>query len=243
MARIISATSAYENLEEGRYLGVCYKIIDQGTILESFQGGAPAPKLKVRIGFEIIDTLDLDGAPTGENIRMADGRPFVIDYQYTNSLNEKARLCKDLVSWRGRNFTPEEQEGFDMANLFGKSVNIEVGLTSGGNPKITGLFKPNGGVQSMDTINEITDFELETYLDEFRDKSSDASKKMCDIWEGMTAWMQDEIKTSLEYVDVMRKFDEKPNGVEGLAAIANKRPNEKVVNKDDENFIDDDIPF
>jgi len=124
-----------------------------------------------------------------------------------------------------------------------QSVNIEVGLTSGGNPKITGLFKPNGGVQSMDTINEITDFELETYLDEFRDKSSDASKKMCDIWEGMTAWMQDEIKTSLEYVDVMRKFDEKPNGVEGLAAIANKRPNEKVVNQDDEKFIDDDIPF
>ena len=66
---------------------------------------------------------------------------------------------------------------------------------------------------------------------------------MCDIWEGMTPWMQDEIKTSLEYVDVMRKFEEKPNGVEGLAAIANKRTNEKVVNQDDEKFIDDDIPF
>ncbi len=43
--------------------------------------------------------------------------PHRVDRKYTQSLNEKASLCQDLESWRGRQFTPEEKAGFETETL------------------------------------------------------------------------------------------------------------------------------
>ncbi len=51
--------------------------------------------------------------------KMTDNRPFMISKNYTISLNEKANLRKDLESWRGRPFTAEELDGFDLEKLKG----------------------------------------------------------------------------------------------------------------------------
>lgn len=52
--------------------------------------------------------------------------PMVISKRYTNSLFEKANLRIDLESWRGRKFTDEELEGFDVLNVLGKACMLSV---------------------------------------------------------------------------------------------------------------------
>ncbi len=50
---------------------------------------------------------------------MSDGKPYLLQKQYTLSLNEKATLRKDLESWRGRPFTEDEADAFDLEKLLG----------------------------------------------------------------------------------------------------------------------------
>jgi hypothetical protein len=52
--------------------------------------------------------------------------PRVISKKYTLSLGEKANLRKDLQSWRGRAFTMEELEGFDLVNVLEKNCMLQI---------------------------------------------------------------------------------------------------------------------
>ena len=53
-----------------------------------------------------------------------------------------------------KKFTDEELKGFDLTNILGCTCEIEVELTSGGNPKVTAVYHPEGGVQKIATVNE-----------------------------------------------------------------------------------------
>jgi hypothetical protein len=53
-------------------------------------------------------------------------RRFTVSRKYTNSLNEKATLSKDLESWRGKPFTKEERGGFDVEKLIGAPAMVNV---------------------------------------------------------------------------------------------------------------------
>jgi len=46
--------------------------------------------------------------------------------QYTLSLNEKANLRKDLESWRGKPFTAEQIDGFDIKAVLGQSCQLQI---------------------------------------------------------------------------------------------------------------------
>ena len=63
---------------------------------------------------------------------MSDGRPFAISKRYTLSTHTKSTLRKDLESWRGRAFTPEEEEAFDVANVCGAYCLLNVTHNQGG---------------------------------------------------------------------------------------------------------------
>lgn len=52
--------------------------------------------------------------------------PMSIGATYTLSLNERANLRKFLEAWRGKQFTKEELEGFELTNLLGKPVMLIV---------------------------------------------------------------------------------------------------------------------
>lgn len=57
---------------------------------------------------------------------MEDGRPFQVTKRYTASLHEKANLRKELESWRGRAFTEEELQSFDLEKLIGVNCQLQV---------------------------------------------------------------------------------------------------------------------
>lgn len=60
------------------------------------------------------------------NEPMEDGRPFMISKRYTVSLSDKAHLRKDLEGWRGKKFTEQELQGFDLEVLKGKQCQLQI---------------------------------------------------------------------------------------------------------------------
>lgn len=65
---------------------------------------------KVMLMFEVPgESITIDGKPA----------PMTIQREYTLSLSEKANLRHDLQSWRGREFTVKELEGFEVSTVLG----------------------------------------------------------------------------------------------------------------------------
>ena len=109
-----SAASNIAPIPEGTHLGVCFMLVDIGMQYnETFKNSSR----KVVIGWEI----------PGETIELEDGvHNRTISKIYTSSLNESANLRQDLAAWRGRDFTPEELEAFNLRNIIGTSCLINV---------------------------------------------------------------------------------------------------------------------
>jgi len=98
---------------QGTHAAVCVDVIDLGMIETEF-GGVKKSQHKVRIVWQI----DEDNPDTK--------KPFRASKRYTLSLHEKATLRKDLESWRGRPFTAQECEGFDLETLLSVGALINV---------------------------------------------------------------------------------------------------------------------
>lgn len=91
---------------EGPQRAVCCDVIDLGTVKTSF-----GDKHKVRILWQ-------------SEKNMPDGKPFLCrqDYNLTLGTTDKpSKLREHLECWRGRAFTEEEAESFDVERL--KNVN------------------------------------------------------------------------------------------------------------------------
>lgn len=97
---------------EGTHIAVCTQVIDLGHQYSEFYDKTAH---KVMIGWELQSDEKRD-----------DGKPFVVWKRYTLSLGDRANLRRDLKAWRGRDFTPEELDGFDLRNILGKSCMIGV---------------------------------------------------------------------------------------------------------------------
>lgn len=87
----------------GTHAAVCIDVVDLG-VLEVTYNGKTKKQHKINIVWQIDEDRD-------------DGKPFFVRKRYTLSLHEKAGLRKDLESWRGRAFTEQELEGFDVELL------------------------------------------------------------------------------------------------------------------------------
>lgn len=107
----------YTPCPAGTHLAICVGIYDLGTQVTPFKDektGEPKSAKQVFLQWELPTEL------------MDDDRPFMIGRFYTASLSEKANLRHDLESWRGRAFTAEELEGFDIRNVLGKCCMVSV---------------------------------------------------------------------------------------------------------------------
>ena len=229
------------NLQPGIYEGTCYSIVDLGTTDQEYKG-VSSKKKRVHLCFEITKAVD----PETNIVQMDDGRPFAVFKTYTASLFEAAALRKDLESWRGKSFTEEELKGFDISNLIGCTAKIEVGHTAptefspGGKPKILALREPRDGVTKISTKNDEVIFDLDVYLDDFRNKQSPESKAMCDVFETLPTWQQGDIQNSYEYLAVDASQTPEPeamNAETGAVGVQTSEPTKE------ENKPVDDIPF
>ena len=101
----------FDPIPAGSYEAVCYMVVDLGTHhSETFNKDTH----KILVGWEVPDCtiiVDRHGKPTE--------MPRVISRRYTLSLHKKAGLRKDLEAWRGKAFTAEDLQGFNVGKLIG----------------------------------------------------------------------------------------------------------------------------
>lgn len=101
MSLIAKKSGNFEPPPEGVWPAICVDVVDLGMVNGQF-----GEKHKARIVWEISE-------------QMKDGRPYLASKMYTVSLHEKSALHKDLKSWRGKAFTKQELEGFDVEKVIG----------------------------------------------------------------------------------------------------------------------------
>lgn len=94
----------------GTHLARCVQLIDLGTQYSEYYKKSAH---KVLIGWELPTEMDGDA-------------PHMVWKRYTCSLGEKAHLFRDLSSWRGRAFTPQELEGFKLNTIVGAACMLTV---------------------------------------------------------------------------------------------------------------------
>ena len=156
-----SETFERELIEAGNYVARCYRMVEIGTCDEEFSG-VKKQMHKVRIGWELPTELKTFNPEKGE-------QPCVIDKEYTLSLADKANLRKDLQSWRGKAFTDEEAEAFDITKLLGVSCMLNI-IHVQGKKDPTKTYQAIGSVSPMPKglvcppqVNETFVFDFENF--------------------------------------------------------------------------------
>lgn len=166
------AASAIPLLPEDVYPAVCSMLVDLG---DQYSEKFGKTSRKVLIGWEL----------PGE--RLDNGEPRRLSNTYTASLNAKGNLRKDLVSWRGRDFTPDELKAFDLRNVVGVpcmiSVIHKVGQDGTKRAVIGGVMKLPKGMAPAAPSSAPVIFDLD---------APDAAARMGELPE----WIQSRIKES-----------------------------------------------
>ena len=105
--------SPRELIPAGNVQAVCYGVIELGH-----RDGNYGVKHEAVVLFEIPSLRYED--EQGKDL------PRGINNFYGISLHEKSNMGKDLASWRGKAFTPQEKEGFDITALIGANCLLNI---------------------------------------------------------------------------------------------------------------------
>jgi len=96
---------------EGLWPAVCVDVVDKGMV--------ESAKYKPRHMVQLRWVLDAEPA-------LPDGRPHMAVRSFGLSLGEKSNLRPLLEAWRGKKFTNEELEGFDLEKLIGVNCQVQI---------------------------------------------------------------------------------------------------------------------
>lgn len=116
MSLTVSApkTVNIKRMDDGTYLGVCCGMVDLGSV---YNKRYDKYQEKVMLLWEIPgEEIEIDGKE----------EPRILSKRYTSTLGTQGNLRKDLVAWRGREFTEDELEGFKLQNVIGASCFLNV---------------------------------------------------------------------------------------------------------------------
>jgi hypothetical protein len=142
----------FEQAPVGTEAARCIKLIDIGTQEGEYQG-APTHRRQVIVSWELPNSLMSQGEQSG--------KPFVVSKFYTASLGEKANLRKDLVNWRGREFTVEELAGFEMKNILGKPCMLSITANDKGKSRVGAVMALPKGMSVPEAVNSLFYFSLD----------------------------------------------------------------------------------
>lgn len=176
-----NAGTRSEPVTAGMHTAVCYAVIDLG---EQYSEKFNNTRRKVLICWETDEDMTMDDGTT---------KPKVISKEFALSLFEKSDLRKTLTSWRGRDFTPEELQGFDLEKILGAPCLLNVVEQTNGERTYhnVGSVSPlMRGMQAFELYNEKIYFELtEETVDGLDDK--------------FPKWVADKIKKSTTYSKIV----------------------------------------
>ena len=166
----------FKVLDEGTHLAICNAVVDiglQNTVWDSQQENV---WLRFEVPAERIQYIK-DGAEIDE--------PMSIWTRYNKTLNKKATLRKDLDAWRGRNFSEDELQGFDLFNLVGKPCLITVVHNQSGDR----IYANISAIAKVMKDQEISGQELESIC---------FSPNDTDQYENVPEWLQEKFDNRVE---------------------------------------------
>ena len=141
---------SFKQADVGTVGARCYMILDLGTQRSEYKGEVFV-KHQVLVSWEVPSQL------------MEDGRPIAISKFYTLSLHEKSNLGIDLTSWRGKAFTEEEKQGFDISKLLGVPCMLSI-VDKEGKAKVSTVMGLPKGMEAPVAINDPILFDLQDYI-------------------------------------------------------------------------------
>jgi len=173
----------FELIPEDQHLARCVLVADIGTH-ESTYGA----KHQCLIGWEFPDVLQVYDADKGEE-------PSMLSAFYTLSLSEKANLRHMLESWRGRAFTADELEGFDLFCLCGIGCLVQV----------VHAAKANGDMRAK--IQSVTKLHksMTVPAQVCPSRKFDLAESTADDFEALPEWIREKVKESAEWTEFMRR--------------------------------------
>lgn len=107
--------------EDGMYKAYCYSVLIIGTIEEEYQGNKKKV-LKCNIAFELVDELF-------EFQDNSEPMPFIVPFEGTFSLSQKANLRKLLAAWNpsfNKKYGGENSDDFDIETIIGVPAYVSV---------------------------------------------------------------------------------------------------------------------
>lgn len=203
-------SSNIKRLEDGVYTAISSMLVDLGVQKSEKYGKSNRKFIIVwNIANEFIEV-------NGENV------PRVISKEYTMTLGEKSTLRKDLQAWRGKNFTEEELNGFNLLNILNKGCQLQL-LNSESNGKtytniVSIMALPKG--MTIDVLDKTIVFDTS-------DESTWTN------YEILPQWMQNRIKQAENLVE------------NGLDKFIKDYEDMVPTNQNEEGIItpEDDLPF
>jgi hypothetical protein len=146
----------FDPIPQGTYQAVCYGVVDLGVQLSTgIYAGKKAHKICI---FWEVPEHRIQIEKDGKKIDL----PRVISKQYTLSLNEKATLFADLQSWRGKAFTEEELNGFDVFNVIGANCILTIVHNDNKKAKVSAVTNLMKGMKRLIPENPIMKYAMST---------------------------------------------------------------------------------
>jgi hypothetical protein len=180
----------FKRIPPGSYIARCYLLVDMGEQLSDGKFGQSVQH-KIRLGWEVFGE-DETGAPLTVEYEGVQ-RQMTIGKTYTLSLNEKAGLRKDLTSWRGRDFTPEELEGFDITNILNVYCMLNITTSEKDGKTYTNISAITPLPSALKNAKPPADHDAVTFnLDE----------PDWQVFEALPEWLSDTIKKSPQYAEL-----------------------------------------
>lgn len=178
---LIAKPSEFEPAPAGTHIARCFGVVDLGTQPSDIYAPAQKVLLLFELPYELIEWEE--GGQKHE-------APMTISKEYRMTIGKKANLRRDLISWRGRDFTEEELAGFNVGKVCGVpcQVNIVHGVSGKGSryakvESISGLAK---GMGCPDPYHPTVLFELEM-------------GKECEVFKKLPEWIQKKILGCMEW--------------------------------------------
>lgn len=213
--------STIPQLEPGVYTGVASALIDLGLQENSMY---KKTQRKVIIIWNIV----------GETITVKDEElPRVISKEYTMSLGEKSTLRKDLEAWRGKVFSADELEGFDLRNIINTACQLQINAQEKNGRTYTNIAAimaiPKG--TKIDTVDDTYIFD--TYEPESWNN-----------YDKIPNWIKEKIKKALNITETglanyIKDYEEMKKEQEGKQAETEI----PEMSKEELKSIEDNLPF
>ena len=164
-------------MEAGTYIAVCVGVVDIGEQKSDLYNNYASQVIFI---FEI---------PSARILVDGEDKPRWLSEFYRVSLNEKANLAKMLTSWRGKAFTEEEADGFDLSTMLGRACQLQVleVARKDGTPcnRIAGVFGLPKGFPEPTPENPLLLYSIEDGENE--------------VYSQLPEWIRDKISKSVEW--------------------------------------------